>query len=617
MMNDALASVFVPALVPSPKIRARCYIMSTKDHGLMRLLCLFPLLCLSEANTDGEQSDTCLLHRPPPIWSRIDALLRNHNAKKSGGIFLYERQAAMLTAMVKSEAEAFEDSGRGRYLVCETGFAAGHSATMFLSASENVDVLSFDLFDRPYQRPITQLIQETYPGRFKAIAGDSCASVPAYRKNLTNRRCDFLHGSSLCQTDNLDLVASADCGITLTSTAMNSLTDREVYFGERAQWTVLRAYKCMENIKCFAEKAVVLNYSMVFAKSGTEVKHKFCVATVSGRCSSSHGFGAHHAGDSRSRAAVEASSNDKICPRSAPVLPSICDHAYLPVPEPTAVELVTVLIKPMNVPKALLYTWLTKTVATFFCGRYRSLVSRVIVLWSNDDMLPPRLHGESILLKTHDFNFESNLQSKIRTKAVLLLDVDVFISEKGLRCLLEWWEKNPERIIGPFGEDLNAERDALVPSRSNGYRSISGRVLVFSDLHLQEYFKLPEGARNVTNLFRGDCDDVVLNLISYSVLKKKPLRVVLPPNSIVDLGKSCPGWAVKILATARLRQLGKNKCARMLEAKGWHYSDPVHEVGICNRWSQADVIRPEIALREASLRMTKVLRGKKNACRLI
>lgn len=42
-----------------------------------------------------------------------------------------------------------------RFTVCETGFAAGHSAALWLSSHPSVDVVSFDMFDRPYQQKCT------------------------------------------------------------------------------------------------------------------------------------------------------------------------------------------------------------------------------------------------------------------------------------------------------------------------------------------------------------------------------------------------------------------------------------------------------------------------------
>ena len=128
-------------------------------------------------------------------------------------------------------------------------FGSGHSAALFLEASPLVDVVTFDRFDRPYQLPIASRLRRRHPGRYTVVRGDSCETVPAFRG-----RCDFLHGSSLCPTDNLDLVGKAGCGVQLTSTAMQTVRHPRVYFGgPQAQWSVLRAAGCVRDIRCYDE----------------------------------------------------------------------------------------------------------------------------------------------------------------------------------------------------------------------------------------------------------------------------------------------------------------------------------------------------------------------------
>lgn len=232
-------------------------------------------------------------------WKFIDDTTKQEfpDAGVSGGIFLYPRQASILTHLI-SRMHAW---GRKKTItICETGYGSGHSMALFQEASTSVRVVSFDKFDRPYQLPIWHRLNETISATnsrssrklqdknnysqksFDFVKGDSCKTVP---NHLSSLQCDVLHGSSLCPTDNIDLVENSPCGVLLTSTAMNSLNDRQVYFGRNAQWRKLRERNCITNIVCFKEDGVVdLKRDFIFAKQGSIQTGMFCVALTTGRC---------------------------------------------------------------------------------------------------------------------------------------------------------------------------------------------------------------------------------------------------------------------------------------------------------------------------------------------
>lgn len=195
----------------------------------------------------------------------------------------------------------------------------GHSAALFLSASPEVEVVrstcymlssldnasdisvffqvSFDLFNRPYQNASAIALNSYFGGnRLKQVIGNSCDTFKSY-----SSRCDFLHGSSLCETDNIDLIHGSGAGVTLTSTAMNSLEDSSVYFGKRpkwavkqhgaedAQWATLRNQGCIENITCFEEESRTLDSNLRLARGKEQtISHKFCIAINTGKCSKVH-----------------------------------------------------------------------------------------------------------------------------------------------------------------------------------------------------------------------------------------------------------------------------------------------------------------------------------------
>ena len=206
----------------------------------------------------------------------------------SGGIFLYRRQTILLSYLLQSEiaSRAAKKDSNGKlepFRVCETGFGAGHSTSLFLSAAPNVEVVSFDKFDRPYQLASFYALRSYFGKRLTRSIGDSCKTVKSYGK-----QCDFLHGSSLCKTDNIDLIQKAKPGVILTSTAMNSLEDGSVYFGgENAQWKSLLEKDCIENVVCFEEEETIINSKLYLARGKEQkIKHEFCFATNTGQCSS-------------------------------------------------------------------------------------------------------------------------------------------------------------------------------------------------------------------------------------------------------------------------------------------------------------------------------------------
>mmetsp|Transcript_5448 Transcript_5448/g.13688 ORF Transcript_5448/g.13688 Transcript_5448/m.13688 type:complete len:406 (+) Transcript_5448:144-1361(+) len=231
-------------------------------------------------------------------WKYIDETIQRDFPKErvSGGIFLYPRQSAILTHLVRKVHEGIVngDGGGDRALtICETGYGSGHSMVLFQEASVSlgpVRVVSFDKFDRPYQLPIwhhlnngtaTTTTRDQQQRQHRFFAGNSCVTVP---RELRSVSCDFLHGSSLCPTDNIDLVEHSPCGVLLTSTAMGSLGDRAVYFGKRAQWRKLRDRGCITGIVCYREDGTPLERDFIFAKKGEKRTDEFCVAVTTGRC---------------------------------------------------------------------------------------------------------------------------------------------------------------------------------------------------------------------------------------------------------------------------------------------------------------------------------------------
>ena len=153
-------------------------------------------------------------------WKMIEEITSMYpGSDVSGGIFLYPRQTILLSYLIQKEVSFMKHTSKKkkfkRMRICETGFGSGHSAALFLAASPDIEVVSFDFFDRPYQMASVNALNAFFGNRLTIIKGDSCVQVRRY-----SGICDFLHGSSLCGQDNIELIHKSDAGVTLTSTAM-------------------------------------------------------------------------------------------------------------------------------------------------------------------------------------------------------------------------------------------------------------------------------------------------------------------------------------------------------------------------------------------------------------
>ena len=75
--------------------------------------------------------------------------------------------------------------------IMEIGFNAGHSAELFLSLNENINVVSFDLAEHYYTEPCNIFIKYKYPNRHQLIKGNSLLTVPEYFKK-NNKKFDLI-----------------------------------------------------------------------------------------------------------------------------------------------------------------------------------------------------------------------------------------------------------------------------------------------------------------------------------------------------------------------------------------------------------------------------------------
>lgn len=138
--------------------------------------------------------DETVLSRSWQLIGNITSLYPGSDV--SGGIYLYRRQSILLAYLVQQQiasqqARKSSQNNLEPFRICETGFGSGHSAALFLASAPNVEVVTFDKFDRPYQTATFKALKGYFGNRLTRVIGDSCKTVKSFRK-----QCDFLHGSS-------------------------------------------------------------------------------------------------------------------------------------------------------------------------------------------------------------------------------------------------------------------------------------------------------------------------------------------------------------------------------------------------------------------------------------
>jgi len=76
--------------------------------------------------------------------------------------------------------------------MCETGFNAGHSAAVFLTANPQANMLSFDLGQFDYTVGMGEMMKELFQERFDLILGDSKFSLVEFQRRYPDTKCDII-----------------------------------------------------------------------------------------------------------------------------------------------------------------------------------------------------------------------------------------------------------------------------------------------------------------------------------------------------------------------------------------------------------------------------------------
>lgn len=103
--------------------------------------------------------------------------------------------------------------------VCEIGFNAGHSTTVWVSAANNISVLSFDIAQYDYTYTAMRFYAHNYPGRVVFVLGSSTETLPKLSQSYAGS-CNMLvvdggHDYEVAKQDilNMRVLANPDFSI--------------------------------------------------------------------------------------------------------------------------------------------------------------------------------------------------------------------------------------------------------------------------------------------------------------------------------------------------------------------------------------------------------------------
>ena len=223
-------------------------------------------------------------------WGALDRFLSQHmdhdkhtrasTDQLSGGMFLYEKQAARAMLLVHSILRR-----HGSATVCETGFNAGHSALLFLTLP-NTTVVTFDTFEQSYQRAALDYMRRELglssrlSSRLHAVAGDTLRTVPGFAAANPHIRCDLSHPSVPRREhhDILSLYAMSRAQALVMPTALGS---NSVVYGSGGSWKAALRDGLIWRSQCGAAmeaRTVHSQYRFAQALGNVTVHHIFCWA---------------------------------------------------------------------------------------------------------------------------------------------------------------------------------------------------------------------------------------------------------------------------------------------------------------------------------------------------
>jgi predicted O-methyltransferase YrrM len=145
-------------------------------------------------------------------------------------------------------------------LVGEIGFNAGFSSLTFLSASTDVQVVSFDIASRDVVGHAKEFVDAKYPDRHELIIGDSTLSVPRYRMQQPATYFDivFIDGGHDYETVREDISNMRALSHPGTSVVIDDLTPW-LWWGEgpTRAWTEAISHGTIVPVEIFKDGRLV------------------------------------------------------------------------------------------------------------------------------------------------------------------------------------------------------------------------------------------------------------------------------------------------------------------------------------------------------------------------
>ncbi|KAM0790451.1 hypothetical protein ACM66B_003328 [Microbotryomycetes sp. NB124-2] len=192
-------------------------------------------------------------------------------------------------------------------------------------------------------------------------------------------------------------------------------------------------------------------------------------------------------------------------------------------------------------------TWLQQSLERYSSAEFEDVIEDVLLVWNEPTRGPPFRVPEPVKVVSGGVNSLNNRWIAtlpfIKTRALLVLDDDVQVTQAALTCLHSVWRDHSNRLVGPFARRRTGERyeiDELVAVRGSEYSFVLPRVMLVDRGHLEAYAR-PELADRTRYVDKQEahCDDLLLNSVASNATGLPPLRVALPPGSLVDYATTC------------------------------------------------------------------------------
>eukprot|EP00933_Yihiella_yeosuensis_P044359 TRINITY_DN39457_c0_g1_i1.p1 TRINITY_DN39457_c0_g1~~TRINITY_DN39457_c0_g1_i1.p1 ORF type:complete len:317 (-),score=42.91 TRINITY_DN39457_c0_g1_i1:178-1038(-) len=135
--------------------------------------------------------------------------------------------------------------------ICEVGFNAGHSASMFLNANPKANMYSFDIGQFPYTRGNSKLMKELFKDRFEYIEGPSQETIPKFAEDRPDVKCDVIsvdgdHSTEGTLADIINFRKLASCRNWI-------LMDDAGWSTTNSAWQQAKDAGIITQVECFAD----------------------------------------------------------------------------------------------------------------------------------------------------------------------------------------------------------------------------------------------------------------------------------------------------------------------------------------------------------------------------